>query len=274
MNCVVCGQPTTLECSRCRREVYCSVEHQRQHYDAEHREQCPQLAARIPKAFASSRRLSTILRYFKYKEYVQPMRPSIQADLLLTMRETCRYKIAVGYAKETMQDASIIFAFVHKTDWPNVDRKVTFFDSFLVLRYGEEKTAYLSLVCSRQLYVNDVQLKMQLGLILHAFAIRHLIDRGFTRMNLHADDQLVPYYEWLGYELTKQRTFLGVLLDYFWPDRLRNVISTPSGYEMHLDNIDANRVITFADKAIRIASEQLIEHVKTASDTEQLLSTA
>lgn len=272
--CLICQELTDKFCGACGVTAYCSVEHQRLDRNT-HKLMCD---ARVPLVWQASSDMQYILKLFAYKIFtIKDLSEQVRRNVFETVRrsstEACRWKISCSFVEEVLPTTDIVFAFQHPLNnedrefWKD-DKDETFvrYAAFMLVQRlpssDNRSAAYIHLICSKQLGW-DRWLKTNLGLILHGFALQYLSNIGIDDVYLEAsNDELVPYYAWLGYESTGINCsvnpgFFKAVEEFFFGSSDRASVGKHGGWKMRMCNIKRSKIYSMLDSAIQTSAEEL-----------------
>lgn len=290
-HCRICEQITDMFCGACLVTAYCSTEHQQMDLNM-HKLMCN---ARVPLDWRASPDMQYILKLFTYKIFtMKDLSEQVQRNVSETIRrsatEACRWKISSSFVDEVLPSTDIVFAFQHPLN--NEDREYFKDDKDEpFLRYAafmlvellpssdNRSAAYIHLICSKQLGW-DGWLKTNLGLILHGFALQYLSNLGIDDVYLEAsNDELVPYYAWLGYESTGLKCsanpgFFKAVEEFFFGSSDRASVGKHGGWKMRMCNIKRSKIYSMLDNAIYTSAEELRNAVVDEKTKEMLYDLA
>jgi hypothetical protein len=229
-------------------------------------------SAQVPEPYQDNEDMKYILSVFKYKLYIlnqlsEPTVNDVKRKCERSQLVSCRWKIAKEFMSEALDDADLVFTFQHKIPPNQWVEQGVFYDAFAIVKLlpskDGRKSAYLHLICSRNLYVDDRKLRTSLGLILHGFVIDYLNKNGYDDIYLEASNlEIVPYYTWLGYEpsgesCSTRTSFFGKMEQLLFGKTEKAEMGKHGGWKMRMCGIGNSKIYNLVESHIEKSAEEL-----------------
>jgi hypothetical protein len=269
--CQVCGELTNALCNGCKRISYCGMQHQAQHWES-HSRQCG-IGVVFPQTIQNDS-MMRLLKFYKYSVYEKSTTDEKKYNRVLNeiykaADRICKKNIRKDFISRMKIQTDVVFTFSHKIPSKTRGPAVKRIDTFALIKYEDDGSAYIHLVCNQDVIIGGQIVKLQLGAIIHGIALHFLVERGITSVYLEAiTTGLITYYTALGYELNElkcgtdvQSSFYDIVWDLL-TQKTPEKTGPEGGWLMRMCNILDSRLYQNVNDIILSASNTL-ENLKS-----------